>query len=135
MDKLYSKSALILKASCCLLLAPICIILSSLIAINDSFLSIIISFVPIGCLYTIPFWISFKYIKSYKVISVGKYIIFDLIYCYLPAVLGILTSEIFYTVFAEKTIAAGIITLMLAIVFLIESLIFWFLYFVFSKRK
>ena len=135
MDKLYSKQILILKAVCCFLLAPLSALLSFLISVEDSFVYILLSVVPIGCLYTVPFWLTLTYMKKYRVSEIGKYIIYDSIVSLIPAIFGALTFEIIFTVVNGKTAANGFVTLIFGLIFLIVSLIFWLMYWIFSYKK
>ncbi|MBO5870490.1 MAG: hypothetical protein J6Q89_07055 [Clostridia bacterium] len=135
MDKLYSKQILILKAVCCFLLAPLSALLSFLISVEDGFMYILLSVVPIGCLYTVPFWASLAYIKKYLVAKIGKYAIYDSITCLIPAIFGALAFEIIFVVINGKTAANGFVTLIFSTIFLIVSLIFWLMYWIFSYKK
>ncbi len=136
MERLYSKRALIIKAVFCILLSPLYVIISSLINIENVFIYVIISAIPTACLYTIPFWLSLHYIIEYRIAGkIGKYILLDLGVCFAPAVLGILFSEVIYTVANKSTDAAGIITVIFSAIFIITTLIFWLFYFVFSRKK
>lgn len=134
-EKVYSKSAIIIKVIFSLMLAPMYLLCSSFMNIEDGFLYIILSVVPIACLYTLPFWVSLVHIKKYPSQSIGKYILIDSISCLIPAVSGILITEIIITVINGKTIADGITTLIFTAIFAMISLIFWLLYFIFSKMK
>ena len=135
MDKLYSKTALIYKAAFCVMLAPLYALFSMTIRIDDAFLYVIVSVLPIGCLYTLPFWPSLISIKKYRVSKIGKYILFDFLVCFLPALLGILFSEIITTLINGATLADGFATVIFFVIFSIVSLVFWLLYLVFSKIK
>ncbi len=135
MDKIYSKSAMIGKAVYCCMITPICILLSSFLNVVNPLLYVIIALIPIGCLYTVPFWISTAYIKKYRVGKIGKYVIYDLISCFVPAFFGILFFEIIYTIIVENIIASGLLTIIFSIIFIIVSALFWIAYLIFSKRK
>ena len=135
MDKLYSKQILILKAVCCFLLAPLSALLSFLISVDDSFVYILLSIVPIGCLYTIPFWATLSFVKKYRVARIGQYIVFDAVVCLIPAVFGALTFEIIFTVINGKTVSSGFVTLVFSFIFIIASAIFWLMYWIFSYKK
>ena len=134
-EKVYSKSAIIIKVIFSLMLAPMYVLFSSFMNIEDGFLHIILSVVPIACLYTLPYWVSLVYIKKYPSPSIGKYILFDSVSCLIPAFFGILITEIIITVINGKTLADGITTLIFTVIFAVISLIFWLLYFIFSKMK
>ena len=134
-EKVYSKSAIIIKVIFSLMLAPMYVLFSSFMNIEDGFLYIILSVVPIACLYTLPYWVSLVYIKKYPSPSIGKYILFDFVSCLIPAFFGILIAEIIITVINGKTLADGITTLIFTVIFAVISLIFWLLYFIFSKMK
>lgn len=135
MDKLYSKQSLILKAVICILLSPLYILLSSLLTIENGFLYIIISALPIGCIYTVPFWLSLINIRKYRMNRIGQYIVYDMVSCLFPGIIGILFTEIIYTVVNSTVEAAGVITLMFGMIFLLISGAFWLMYFLFSKIK
>lgn len=135
MDKLYSKRANFLKAFICLLLSPLYILISSIIKIDDVFLYAFFSAIPIGCLYTIPFWLSVMHLKKYRVKKIGKYILNDFAFCFSPAMLGILFSEVISAMINGKTGVDGIVTIIFLIIFTIISIIFWLLYLLFSYKK
>ncbi len=134
-EKIYSKSAIIIKVIFSLMLAPMYVLFSSLMNIEDGFMYIILSVVPIACLYTLPYWVSLVYIKKYQSKAIGTYVFFDSVSCLLPAFSGILITEIIITVVNGKTLADGITTLIFTSIFVIISLIFWLLYFIFGKMK
>lgn len=134
MNKLYSKSFLIVKAVFCVGLSPLYMIISSLLTVEDNFLYIIISAVPIGCLYTIPFWLSISYMRKFRVSGIAKYILYDAVYCLAPATLGVLFSEIVYSIVEKSFIASGIVTLIFSAIFILVSLIFWLFYRIFSHK-
>ncbi len=117
------------------MLSPLCILVSSMLDIQNPFMYVMTSLVPIGCLYTIPFWMSVSYFKKYRISSIKKYILMDLISCYLAATVGVLFSEIVYTVITRDTSVAGILTVIFSIIFLNISAIFWLMYFVLSRNK
>lgn len=135
MDKYYSKNSKIYKAVFSLMLAPLYMLLSYAINTDDGFLDIILSVIPIGCLYTVPFWISLAYIKKYRVERLGKYIALDALITLMPAIFGILFSEIIVTLINGTSSANGFSTVVFSSLYIIVSLIFWLLYFVFSKIK
>ncbi len=135
MDRLYSKNALIIKAATCVMLSPLCILVSSLIDIQNPFVYIMVTLVPIGCLYTIPFWMSVSYLSKYRIKSIKKYILLDILSCFVSATLGVLCTEIVYTVIYADTSVAGMLTLIFAVIFLIISAIFWLMYLILSHKK
>ncbi len=135
MDKLYSKNALIIKAVACILLSPLYMLTSSLLDIQNAFIYVMVSIVPIGCLYTIPFWMSVAYLKKYRVSSIKKYILLDFLSCFITSFLGVLCSEIVLTVITADTSVAGLLTIIFAIIFLIISAIFWLIYLILARKK
>ncbi len=134
MDKLYSKSALIIKIVFCALLSQLYLLISSLLSVEDNFLFILLVTVPIFCLYTVPFWVSLIYIKRFRVNKILKYITLDALCCLLPAFLSVVISEVIYTVAYNSTIGAGVITIIFTTVYVIISLIFWLFYYIFSYK-
>ena len=117
------------------MLSPLYMLITSVITEEDSFIYIILSAMPIGCLYTIPFWFSLTYIRKYYVEAIGKCILWDMAVCLVPAVLGILLSEIVYTVVSSSIVAAGVVTLIFGLIFVLISLIFLLLYYIFSRVR
>ena len=135
MDKLYSKRILIIKAVFCFLLSPLYSIFSYLINVNNVFLYVVLSLMPIACIFTIPFWLSFSYIKKHRVFKIGKYALYDLFSVTVPSFLGVLLSEVIYILNNGKNSFDGIVTLMLSVIFIIISLVFWLLYYIFSYKS
>lgn len=135
MDKLYSKTALIAKTIFSVLLSPLFFILSFAMINDDTFLHIIFSALPIGCLFTIPFWMSLSKIKEYCLNGVRRYIMYDFVSCVIPAILGILFTEIIYTIIVQNVEGSGIFTLIFSAIFLIIAMIFWMMYIIFSRIK
>lgn len=135
MDKLYSKQSLIYKAVFSMMLAPLYALISFVLNVEDGFLHILISIVPIGCLYTIPFWFSLVFVKKHRVQGIGKYILLDVFITLIPAIFGILLLEIITAVVNGSTIADGFATVIFTFMFLAVSAVFWIFYFVFSRIK
>lgn len=135
MDKLYSKIALTTKTISCLLLVPLFFALAS--AMNDDLLLVkfVISAVVVGCVYTIPFWMSLSVIKKYRVNKIKKYIVNDFLFCYVPAVLGSLITEVVDSIIRSSIEMAGFITLVFMIILLVISAVFWLLYFLYSYKE
>ncbi len=131
MNKLYSKNALIIKAASCFMLSPLYLLIESL----SIFYMLAHLVILVGCLYTIPFWLSASYLKKFRVKSIKKYILFDFLACYVPAFLGTLCTEVVYTIVTADTSFAGIYTVIFSIIFLFISLLFWFLYVILSRKK
>ena len=73
MDKLYSKTALLAKAVGCFVLTPLFFAMISAIDSGVILLYFIILAVPIGCVYTIPFWLTLSFIRKYRVDEIKKY--------------------------------------------------------------
>ena len=135
MHNLYSKNVLIFKAVFCVMLAPLYLLISSLIKIEDPFLYIILSILPIGCLYTIPFWFTILNFKRHRMDGVKKYIMFDLFCCLIPAFLGMLFADIVYTVTNGTFSSDGIITILFAFEFVFITSLFWLGYYIFYRVK
>ncbi len=135
MDKYYSKSFITAKAVGCLLLSPLFLLISSVLSIENVFVTIVLSVVPVGCLFTLPFWLTLNFIRKFRTSKIGKYILLDAVSCLIPAIFGVLFTEIVYTVINHSTFASGILTVILTAIFILISLIFWLLYFVFSRVK
>lgn len=135
MDKFYSKRALIYKTSFSLMLAPLYALLSMTVKIEDAFLYLIVSILPIGCLYTVPFWPSLVTVKKYRVPKIGKYVILDILACLLPAFCGILLFDIITALVNGTSFADGFSTLIFSVIFSLVSFVFWLLYLLLSKIK
>ena len=135
MDKLYSKASLFVKAAVCFMLTPLFFAITY--ALNSELLLFyfILSAIPVGCLYTIPFWISVSFVRKYKVGNIKRYIFLDIISCYLPAVFGSLVTEVIDSVIRQSTEMAGLITVMFSIILLLITLIFWLMYLLYSRNK
>jgi len=117
------------------LLSPLYMLTSSLLDIQNAYIYVMVSIVPIGCLYTIPFWMSAAYLKKYRVSSIKKYILLDFLSCFITAFLGVLCSEIVLTVVTADTSVAGLLTIIFAIIFLIISALFWLIYLILARKK
>lgn len=135
MDKLYSKIALIAKTISCFLLVPVFFVMVSTVNSGLLLMNFIISAVAVGCLYTIPFWMSFGVIKKYRVNKIKKYIVNDFLFCYVPAIFGSLVAEVVDSVIRNSTEMAGLITLIFIIILLSISAVFWLMYFLCSYKK
>ncbi len=135
MDRLYSKSALIIKAAFCVILAPLYMLLSNLLYIEDGFLFILVTVIPIGCLFTLPFWLTAFHLLKYRVKKIGRFILLDAAVCLAPALISTVFCELVYVLINGKTAADGILTIIFASIFFIISLIFWLLYFISSRIK
>ena len=123
MEKLYSKQALLLKGVFCFLLP-----LAHQLFAPDQLLWIFVSFVAVGCLYTIPFRLTLSKLSREGEKEVGKYVLLDLASCYAPAVTAALLYEAYVEMFVESAFQNGLYTLLLAIILLLISGIFWLLY-------
>jgi hypothetical protein len=128
MDKLYSKKALAIKASCCALLGPFYAALNALIEIEHMYFNLTVPVLIVACLYTIPFWVTLAYIKKYRVPGIKKAIKLDALCCLLPACAGMIITETVIVLSAGRGAADGFITLVFAAVFVIISAVFWLLY-------
>ena len=117
-----------------MLLAPLYALLSLFVSVEDGFLYIVLSVLPVGCLFTIPFWLSLTHIKKFRVSKIGMYLIFDAVTCISPAIFGVLFFEIISTITDGKTFADGFVTLVFSIIFILIALIFWFMYWLLSYK-
>ncbi|MBQ3002445.1 MAG: hypothetical protein IJD82_01810 [Clostridia bacterium] len=131
MDKYYSKKALILKAVYCFCLP---LFHQLVTAHNVSLLWGFGSFVLIGCMYTVPMWISLIYMHRYPTYRIGRYVLFDLLFCFTPAVLGSIVYEI-ASQFAYASALNGFYTLLLFFIFLSVSGVFWLLYMLVGRHN
>jgi len=134
MDKLYSKKALFIKSIGCLLLGPIYYVLALITGNDDIFLDIVVSILPVGCLYTIPFWFTLSYIKKYRSTGVKRAILFDFLCCFIPAFGGMLICEYVSILINGKGVADGFITLVFGTIFISISLLFWLFYRIAHKK-
>ena len=135
MHNLYSKKILIFKAVFCVMLAPLYLLISSLITVEDPFLYIIVSILPIGCLYTIPFWFSLVSFKRIRIEGLKKYILLDLLSCLIPAFFGMLFADIVYTLANGISASDGILTLLFTFEFILITSIFWLGYWIFNRIR
>ena len=135
MDKLYSKPLLVIKAIYCICLCPLNVLISSYITVEDAFIYLMLCAVPVGCLFTVPFWFSAVYLKKYIVTKIGKYVLLDALSCVVPAIFGVLFTEIVYTIISETTVMAGIVTAIFTVIFIIVALVFWLIYLILSRQK
>ncbi len=137
MDKLYSKRALLIKGVYCFFL-PLLHILATSGALAQSLGWLFVSSVLLGCLYTVPFWLSLSRLRKScdtRGTRVGGYIAKDAGCCLLPAVLSALLYEIGMFLFAEQTSLTGLYTLLLFFIFLLISGVFWLWYKIVGKHN
>ena len=132
MDRLYSPKSLFSKAAFCFFLPWVHQLITSG-SLSSSVLWLFASTVLIGCLYTIPFWISLVAVHRQRVVKIGRYVLMDLLCCFAPAVVASLAFEI-YTLFTSASDLAGLYTLLISAIFLLISGIFWLLYLVTGKH-
>jgi hypothetical protein len=135
MDKLYSKTSLIIKAAFCLLIAPLCLVLADFSSVEDGFSFVVLTVLTVGCFFTLPFWTSAYYLKKYRTKSIKPFILWDAVVCLLPAVIGILSYDFAYTLINGTSLASGVVSLIFISVFVLITLVFWLFYFVLSKIK
>ncbi len=135
MNKLYSKTSLIIKAAFCLLIAPLCLVLTDFSKIDDGFSFVVLTVLTTGCFYTIPFWATVIYLKRFRVKRIKHFILWDMVVCLLPAIIGILIYDYSYTLINGTNLATGIISLIYISVFILIAVIFWILYFILFKIK
>lgn len=134
MDKLYSKKALLLKATYCFCLPLLHQVLTAG-AFGASVTWLFWSFVLIGSLYTVPFWLSLQYLKRYRVSGVVRYILFDLGCCFAPAFASALLYECVVHMFVEASSQNGLYTLLIFFILLSVSGVFWLLYKIAGKHS
>ena len=90
---------------------------------------------PAGCLFTIPFWISLKHIKKYRVTKLGRYILYDFAFCLIPAILSVLFLDIVSSVAIQDIASGGMTTILFSLIYTVIALIFWAMYLLFSRKK
>ena len=126
MDELYSNRALAIKIAFCISLPFVHIVVSSGFP-ADSFLALLCSNMLIGCLFTIPLWMSLVRINRYGTDQVLRYVLLDFLCCYVPTI----GSSLVYETVAEllrPSALTGVLTLLLIIILLLISGVFWLLY-------
>lgn len=136
MDKLYSKRALLIKGTYCFFL-PLLHILVTSGELSQSLLWLFVSSVLLGCLYTVPFWLSLSCLRKSsgtRKTRVGRYIAWDAGCCLLPAVVSSLLYETGMFLFVEQSRLMGLYTLLLFFIFLLISGVFWFWYKIVGKH-
>ncbi len=133
MDKLYSKSALILKTVCMSLLPVLSVLLAAVLQIGDGFLYVTVSLLPIGFLYTVPFWMSVRMLKRFRVADIKKFLLLDLATCFAPTALSCIITETVIAVVSKEKQGMGIMTLCVVAICFLITLIFWGLYCIFYK--
>ncbi len=126
MDKYYSKKALVLKVAYCFCLPLLHQLLTA--GESTSLLWLFFSFVLIGSLYTVPMWFSLNYLRRYRVCGIGRYVLYDLVTCFAPAVLSSVIYEISVQLFVQSSSQNGLYTLLIFFILLSVSGVFWLLY-------
>ena len=93
----------------------------------ESLLIFLYSNMMIGCLYTIPFWMSLIQLNRYGACRIGRYVLLDFVFCYVPV---IASSIVYETVsgLMDPSPLTGVFTLLLMIILMLISGAFWFLY-------
>lgn len=126
MDKLYSKKALLLKATYCFCLP----LFHQLVTAQQStsLLWLFLSFVLIGSLYTVPMWFSLVYLRRYTVKKIGKYVLYDWGTCFLPAICSSVIYEIAVQLFVQSSAQNGLYTLLLFFILMSVTGVFGLLY-------
>lgn len=127
MDKLYSKKALLLKATYCFCL-PLLHQLLTAGELGTSLTWLFWSFVLVGSLYTVPFWLSLRHLNRYCVSRIGRYIIRDLAACFAPVFVSALLYECIVHMFVQVSTQNGLYSLLIFFIFLSVSGVFWLLY-------
>ncbi len=133
MEKLYSKKYLIAKASFCFVLPLAHQLFTSgslVLSLEWLFLSVVL----MGCLYTIPFWMTVSFLYRHHVSGIGRYILLDLGTCFAPAVISSILYEA-YSLMAHPSVLTGMYTLLISIILLLISGIFWLLYKIVGKHN
>ena len=123
MEKLYSKRSLLIKGSFCFLLP-----LAQQLFFSETLLALFISFVVLGGLYTIPFRLTLNSLMKEQGSFARKYVALDICSCFAPAVVSALMYEAYVEMFVLTSTLNGLYTLLLAIILLLISGIFWLLY-------
>ncbi len=136
MDNLYSKRALLFKAAYCFCL-PLLQILITSGKLGESLVWIFSSFILVGCLYTIPFWFSLRSLRRFgisEIFRLRNLIAFDAGCCFAPPVCCALLYEIGIHLIVGPLKQDGLYTLMLLLILLPISGIFWFFYWIAGKH-
>lgn len=134
MDKLYSKKVLFLKATYCFCI-PLVHQLLTAGEFGTSLTWLFWSFVLVGSLYTVPFWISLRYLNRYRVSRIGRYIILDLATCFVPAFVSALLYECIVHMFVQASAQNGLYSLLIFFIFLSVSGVFGLLYKLVGKHS
>lgn len=128
MKKLYCTRALLIKAVGCFCLPLLQNLLTSG-SLGESLAWLFFSTVLLGCLYCIPFWCSLvALLHARSNVKLSRYIGLDALCCLLPAVLSSLLYECCVHMFVRASAQDGLYTVLLSVVLLLISGIFWFLY-------
>lgn len=80
--------------------------------------------------FCIPMIINMQIIRNYKIKSIRKFILWDLLFTFLPAVIGCVLAEMVYIAAAEvNDLSKGMGSLIFIFISLLLTLLFWFGYF------
>ena len=134
MDKYYTKKALALKAVFSLLLGPVYVLIS-LIVPDAGFVSVVAALIPIGCIYTVPFWLTLIYIHKYRANNVRRAFLLDCAFCFLPALLGVVSCEAVSVLVNGPSPVDGFISIVFCAVFALVTSAFGLAYFLTSRGK
>ena len=126
MEKLYSSKALFVKTSYCASL-PLLYPLFEFGTNADSFLALLFAFLTIGCLYTVPFWISVYSLSHNRGNDILRFVLLDLSFCYIPVIVSAIAVDTICE-FVSSSYLTGIFALLLIIILLLISGVFWILY-------
>lgn len=133
MDRLYSRQSLIVKCVYCAFLPILTALVAAVTEIEDSFLYIVFSLLPLGCLYTVPFWLSLRILKKYRVSGLKRFLLLDALTCFVPVLLSSVLAETVTFLVTKEMQGLGITTLCVTVICLLVTLVFWCLYFAFYK--
>lgn len=133
MDKLYGTRALLIKACYCFCL-PLLQLLLTAGSLGESLGWLFATTVLLGCLYTVPFWCSVVTLFRHGGSKLVRLIAWDALCCLAPAVGCSLLYEMGMHLFVRASALDGLYTLLLLIILLFISGIFWLLYRIAGKH-
>ena len=135
MDKLYSRKAKVIKIIYCAFLPVLTVIISHICKIENGVMYLTACLIPSGCLYTVPFWMTVLKLKKIRAEKISPFVLTDLLTCAVPTVLSSVITEIISALVAGEKEGAGIMTLAVIMLVIVISLLFWLLYYLFSRKN
>ena len=128
LKRLYGRRALLLKGTYCFFL-PLLHVLVTSGPLSDSLPWLFASTVLLGCLYTLPFWLTASAIrKAEKPLRLFRFFGLDAGTCLLPASVSALVYETVLHLSGSGSSLDGLYTLLLFFILLPVSGLFWLLY-------